>query len=198
MAEKTRVAVLISGSGSNAAALIYAARWHDCPFEIAVVLSDNPNAPGLKVAQAEGVVAMGVPPPTSNDRSQYFKALDGLMRKHGATHIALAGFMRILPSSFVEAWEGRILNIHPSLLPKYKGLHTHQRALEGGDSNAGCSVHLVTAELDDGPVLGQTSVAILPGDTPETLGARVLIAEHQLYSRVLSEFVIDQRLRSTG
>ncbi len=120
------------------------------------------------------------------------------MRKHGATHIALAGFMRILPSSFVEAWEGRILNIHPSLLPKYKGLHTHQRALEGGDSNAGCSVHLVTAELDDGPVLGQTSVAILPGDTPETLGARVLIAEHQLYSRVLSEFVIDQRLRSTG
>ncbi len=189
MVEKTRVAVLISGNGSNAAALIYASRWPDCPYEIAVVLSDNLHARGLVVARAEGIEAIGVPPPTPKDRSMFFKALDVLIRKHGATHIALAGFMRILPADFVMPWEGRIINIHPSLLPKYKGLHTHARALANGDAKAGCSVHVVTAALDDGPVLGQTEVAVIEGDTPDTLAARVLIAEHQLYSRVLAEFV---------
>jgi phosphoribosylglycinamide formyltransferase 1 len=107
----------------------------------------------------------------------------------GATHIALAGYMRILSEAFVQKWDGRMLNIHPSLLPKYKGLHTHQSAIDAGDTVAGCSVHLVTAELDDGPVLGQTEVAVLPDDTAETLAARVKMAEHQLYPRVLAEYV---------
>ncbi len=107
----------------------------------------------------------------------------------GATHVALAGYMRILSEAFVQKWEGRMLNVHPSLLPKYKGLHTHQRAIEAGDSHGGCSVHLVTAELDDGPVLGQMQVAILPDDTADTLAERVKLAEHQLYPRILAEYV---------
>jgi formyltetrahydrofolate-dependent phosphoribosylglycinamide formyltransferase len=107
----------------------------------------------------------------------------------GARIIALAGYMRILSPEFVSRWEGRMLNIHPSLLPKYKGLHTHDRAIAAGDTHGGCTVHLVTAELDDGPVLGQTPVAIIPGDTGDTLAARVLFAEHQLYSRVLAAYV---------
>jgi folate-dependent phosphoribosylglycinamide formyltransferase PurN len=109
--------------------------------------------------------------------------MDAAIRASGAQYVALAGYMRILTPEFVSGWEGRMVNIHPSLLPKYKGLHTHERALEAGDSHGGCTVHLVTAELDDGPVLGQTPVAILPGDTADSLAARVLIAEHQLYSR---------------
>jgi hypothetical protein len=116
-------------------------------------------------------------------------AMDQAIRASGAQFIALAGYMRILTPGFVAGWEGRMLNIHPSLLPKYKGLHTHERAIEAGDSHGGCTVHLVTAELDDGPVLGQTPVAVLPGDTPDSLAARVLIAEHQLYSRCLAQLV---------
>ncbi len=189
MAERIRVAVLISGRGSNAAALIYAAKYSRCPYEIVVVASDNPAAEGLQLAQAEGIAAIGLPPPTAKDKSQFFATLDKVVRDHRAEIIALAGFMRILPPEFVDAWPQRIVNIHPSLLPKYKGLHTHERALAAGDRVAGCSVHLLTAGLDDGPVLGQTEVAVLPGDTAETLSARVLIAEHQLYARVLADFV---------
>ncbi len=171
------------------AALLYAAKAADCPFEIVLVAADSPDAAGLRLAEGEGIPALGFPKPTGKDKSQFFEALDLQIRKSGADYIALAGFMRILPSSFVGGWEGRMLNIHPSLLPKYKGLDTHKRALEAGDSHAGCSVHIVTAELDDGPVLGQTPVAILPGDTEDALAARILIAEHQLYSRVLAEYV---------
>ena len=122
-------------------------------------------------------------------RAEFDAIIDAEIRKAGADYIALAGYMRLLSTEFVEKWEGRMLNIHPSLLPKYKGLHTHERALEAGDSHAGCSVHIVTAELDDGPVLGQTEVAIIPGDTPDSLAARILIAEHQLYSRTLADYV---------
>jgi len=125
------------------------------------------------------------------DRVEHDLIMDAAIRESGAQYVALAGYMRILSSEFVSKWEGRMLNIHPSLLPKYKGLHTHERALEAGDSHGGCSVHLVTAELDDGPILGQTPVAILSGDTPDTLAARVLIAEHQLYSRCLAKLVSD-------
>jgi len=122
-------------------------------------------------------------------RADHDAAIDAAIRGSGAQYVALAGYMRILSPGFVAAWEGRLLNIHPSLLPKYPGLDTHARALAAGDARAGCSVHLVTAELDSGPVLGQTEVAILPGDTAETLGQRVLVAEHQLYPRVLAELV---------
>jgi formyltetrahydrofolate-dependent phosphoribosylglycinamide formyltransferase len=186
---KARVAILISGRGSNMAALVYAAKHRDCPFEIALVTGDKPDAPGLSLAEAEGVPIMRIPAPTPKDKSQFYQALDIVIRKSGAQYVALAGFMRILPPDFVAKWEGRMLNIHPSLLPKYKGLDTHERALAAGDRVTGCTVHEVTEELDDGQILGQTEVAILPGDTPESLAARVLIAEHQLYSRVLAKFV---------
>ena len=189
---KARVAVLISGTGTNMAALLYAAKATDCPYEIVLVASNNPDAVGLKLAEAEGVATFAHP-----HKGLSREAHDGIM--HDALldakteFVALAGYMRILTPEFVGKWEGRMLNIHPSLLPKYKGLHTHERAIEAGDSHGGCSVHLVTAELDDGPVLGQTEVAILPGDTEHSLAARVLIAEHQLYPRMLAAHVARER-----
>ena len=179
------VAVLISGSGTNMAALLYASRANDCPFEIVLVASNNPDAAGLALAAAEGVATF-VLPHKGIARADHDAAMDAAIRKSGAQFIALAGYMRILTPGFVAGWDGRMVNIHPSLLPKYPGLHTHERALAAGDSHGGCSAHLVTAELDSGPMLGQTAVAILPGDTAETLAARVLIAEHQLYSRCLA------------
>ncbi len=188
MAERAKVAVLISGSGTNMAALLYASRVPGCPFEIVLVASNNPEAAGLKLAEAEGVATCTLPH-KGMDRAAHDAAMDAAIRQSGAQYVALAGYMRVLTADFVSGWEGRMVNIHPSLLPRYKGLHTHQRALEAGDNKAGCTVHLVTAELDDGPILGQIAVVVLPGDTPETLAARVLIAEHQLYSRCLTELV---------
>ena len=185
---RARVAVLISGSGTNMAALLYAAKAADCPYEIVLVASNNPDAAGLRLATSEGIPTF-VRPHKGLSREVHDEIMHDAIVAAGAQFVALAGYMRILSSEFVSQWEGRMLNIHPSLLPKYKGLHTHERALEAGDAHGGCSVHLVTAELDDGPILGQTPVAILPGDTPETLAARVLIAEHQLYSRVLADYV---------
>lgn len=188
MAEKARVGVLISGRGSNMAALLYASRQPDCPYEIALVASNDPEAPGLALAAAEGVSTFALGH-KGMKRADYDAILDRELEAAGVRYVALAGHMRILSAEFVEKWAGRMVNIHPSLLPKYKGLDTHARAIEAGDKVAGCSVHLVTLELDDGPVLGQTEVAVLPGDTPETLAARVLIAEHQLYPRILADLV---------
>jgi formyltetrahydrofolate-dependent phosphoribosylglycinamide formyltransferase len=185
---KARVAVLISGTGSNMAALIYASRQADCPFEIALVASNNPDAPGLILAEAEGIATFAHPH-KGLSRDEHDGIMHAAIREAKADFVALAGYMRILSPEFVTQWQGRMLNIHPSLLPSYKGLHTHERAIEAGDSHGGCTVHLVTAELDDGPILGQTRVAIIQGDTPESLGARVLIAEHQLYSRCLAAHV---------
>lgn len=185
---RTPVAVLISGSGTNMAALLYASRADDCPFEIVLVASNNPEAAGLSLAAAEGVATF-VLPHKGMARADHDAAIDAAIRGSGARFVALAGYMRILSSDFVAKWEGRMVNIHPSLLPGYPGLHTHERALAAGDEHAGCSVHLVTAELDSGPLLGQTAVAVLPGDTAQTLAARVLIAEHQLYSRCLAELI---------
>jgi formyltetrahydrofolate-dependent phosphoribosylglycinamide formyltransferase len=186
--ERARVAVLISGSGTNMAALLYASRAADCPYEIVLVASNNPDAGGLKLAEAEGVPTF-VLPHQGMSRAAHDAAMDAAIRASGSQFVALAGYMRILTPEFVGGWEGRMVNIHPSLLPKYKGLHTHERALGAGDSHGGCTVHLVTPELDDGPILGQTGVAVLPGDTADSLAARVLIAEHQLYSRCLAELV---------
>jgi phosphoribosylglycinamide formyltransferase 1 len=185
---KAKIAVLISGSGTNMAALLYAAKSANCPYEIALVASNNPGAAGLKLAAAEGIATFAQPH-KGMTRAVHDAMMHDRIVHYGADYVALAGYMRILSPEFVNKWQGRMLNIHPSLLPKYKGLHSHERAIEAGDSHAGCSVHLVTAELDDGPVLGQTEVVIIPEDTAETLAARVLIAEHQLYSRVLAEFV---------
>ncbi|MEO6716508.1 MAG: phosphoribosylglycinamide formyltransferase [Novosphingobium sp.] len=192
MPDRAKVAVLISGSGTNMAALLYASRADDCLYEIVLVASNNPDAAGLTLAAAEQVPSF-VLPHKGMAREDHDMAMDTAIRASGAEFIALAGYMRILSPGFVSRWEGRMLNIHPSLLPKYPGLHTHERALEAGDERAGCTVHLVTAELDDGPVLGQTAVAVLPGDTADTLAARVLFAEHQLYSRCLARLVSRER-----
>jgi formyltetrahydrofolate-dependent phosphoribosylglycinamide formyltransferase len=186
--ERAKVAVLISGSGTNMAALLYASRAADCPYQIVLVASNNPEAGGLRLAAGEGLATFALPH-QGLARLDHDMAMDAAIRASGAQFVALAGYMRILSAEFVGLWEGRMVNIHPSLLPRYKGLHTHERALEAGDSHGGCTVHLVTAELDDGPVLGQSSVAILPGDNAESLAARVLIAEHQLYSRCLAALV---------
>ncbi len=188
MADRTRVAVLISGRGSNMAALLYAAKAKDCLFEIVLVAANDPYAAGLQLADAEGVATFAHSH-KGLSRTEFDAIMNAEIKRHRADVVALAGFMRLLSAEFVNEWRERLLNIHPSLLPKYKGLDTHERALAADDKVAGCSVHLVTAELDDGPVLAQTEVAIMPGDTPETLAARVLIAEHQLYPRVLAEYV---------
>lgn len=189
MSGRAKVAVLISGSGTNMAALLYASRAADCPYEIVLVAANDPAARGLALAEAEGVATFALSH-KGMTRADHDAAMDAAIRDHGAQWVALAGYMRILTPGFVAGWEGRMVNVHPSLLPKYTGLHTHQRAIEAGDSHGGVSVHLVTAALDDGPLLGQTPVAILPGDTPDTLAARVLIAEHQLYSRCLAALVV--------
>lgn len=188
-ARKARVAVFISGSGTNMAALLYASRLPRSAYEIVLVASNDPAAKGLALAEAEGVPTFALPH-KGMARAEHDAAMERAALDAGAQFIALAGYMRILSGEFVARWEGRMLNIHPSLLPKYRGLHTHERALEAGDSHAGSTVHLVTAELDDGEVLGQATVAILPGDTPDTLAARVLIAEHQLYPRALGQWVM--------
>ncbi len=189
---REKVAVLISGSGTNMAALLYASRADDCPYEIILVASNDPNAKGLALAEAEGVATFALSH-KGMTRAEHDMAIDAAIRESGARWIALAGYMRILTPEFVAGWEGRMVNIHPSLLPRYTGLHTHQRALEAGDLQGGVTVHLVTAELDDGPILGQIPVAVIPGDTAESLAARVLIAEHQLYSRCLAKLVTREK-----
>ncbi|ALC12634.1 phosphoribosylglycinamide formyltransferase [Sphingopyxis sp. 113P3] len=189
---KAKVAVLISGTGTNMAALLYAAKSDACPYEIVLVASNNPDAPGLRLAAAEGIATWSLSHKGMN-RDAFDALVDARLREAGAEYVALAGYMRILSEGFVAAWQGRMLNIHPSLLPLYKGLDTHQKAIDARDTFAGCSVHIVTATLDDGPVLAQTRVAILPDDTAESLAARVLIAEHQLYPPTLAAFVTRER-----
>lgn len=186
---KARVAILISGEGTNMAALLYASRSDDCPYEVVLVVSNNPDAPGLAVARAEGVATFAHSH-KGMERAAFDALIDGQLSAARVNFVALAGYMRLLSPTFVAGWAGRMINIHPSLLPKYKGLDTHARALAAGDRHGGCSVHVVTEAVDDGEVLAQTPVAILPGDTAETLAARVRIAEHQLYPRTLAAFVL--------
>ena len=185
---KPRIAILLSGKGTNMAALLYAAKGPACTYEVALVASNNPNSEGLILAAAEGVTTFALAH-KGLSREDHDAAMHAAIVSAKAEYVILAGYMRILTDNFVNQWQGRMLNIHPSLLPKYKGLHSHQRALDAGDTVAGCSVHLVTPELDDGPVLGQIEVAILPSDTAETLAERVQIAEHQLYSRTVAAYV---------
>jgi phosphoribosylglycinamide formyltransferase-1 len=185
MSAPARVAVLISGRGSNMQALAAA---QDDAYEIVVVASDKPDAPGLAWAIEHGLPTFALSP-RGIGKPAYEAALDAALRAAGAEWIALAGYMRLLSHDFVARWRGRIINIHPSLLPKYKGLDTHARAIAAGDAIAGCSVHVVTEELDAGEVLGRAEVPVLPGDTPDTLAQRVLAQEHRLYPRVLKEFV---------
>ena len=185
---KARVAVMLSGTGTTMASLLFASRLPDCPYEIVLVASNKPDARGLQVAAAEGIATFAHSHKGLTREAHEAIMLDALA-KADADYIALCGYMRILTPEFVAGWAGRMLNTHPSLLPKYTGLHTHERALDAGDSHGGCTVHLVTADLDAGPVLGQIPVAILPGDTPDALAQRVLYAEYQLYPRMLADYV---------
>lgn len=188
MQPRRRTAILISGRGSNMAALIEAAQSADYPAEIVLVLSNLPEAGGLARAAAVGVPTAIVDHRRfGKDREAFERAMDEVLRVNQVELIALAGFMRILTPWFVKRWEGRLLNIHPSLLPLFRGTHTHRQALEAGVSEHGCSVHFVVTELDAGPVIAQTKVPVLPGDDEDSLAQRVLGVEHALYQRALAE-----------
>ncbi|KQN90433.1 phosphoribosylglycinamide formyltransferase [Sphingomonas sp. Leaf231] len=184
-ARPARVAVLISGRGSNMQALV---TTQDESFRIVLVASDRPEAAGLAWAREHGLPTFALAP-KGIGKPAYEAALDAALREAGAEYIALAGYMRLLSDAFVARWRDRIINIHPSLLPRYKGLDTHARAIAAGDATGGCSVHVVTEELDAGEVLGRAEVPIHADDTAETLAARVLIEEHRLYPAMLREFV---------
>lgn len=186
MNPKKRVAVLISGRGSNMTALIEAAKAKDYPAEIVLVVSNRPDAAGLARAREAGIATAVIDHrPFRDDRKAFERALDDELHKYRIDIVCLAGFMRLLTRWFIGCWSGRILNIHPALLPDFKGLHTHRRALEAGVKEHGASVHFVVEETDAGPVISQQSVAVLPGDTEETLAARVLEIEHRIYPQAL-------------
>jgi phosphoribosylglycinamide formyltransferase-1 len=186
--KKKRVGILISGRGSNMQSLIAATREADYPAEIACVLSNRPEAEGLFKAAAEGVRTQAIDHKGYGSREGFEADLDRALRAAGVEIVACAGFMRMMTAGFVERWRDRMINIHPSLLPAFKGLDTHARALEAGVKLTGCTVHLVRPELDSGPIIAQAAVPVLDGDTSESLGARVLEAEHLLYPHALSLF----------
>ncbi len=185
---RARVGILISGRGSNMSALIAAAKLADYPAEIVCVIANRPDAAGVGVAAAEGIAAQVIDHKAFASKAEFEAALADALAAHGVEIIALAGFMRVLSADFIARYPGRILNIHPSLLPAFKGLDTHERALAAGVKEHGCSVHIVNAELDDGPVLMQAAVPVLEGETPGKLAARVLEAEHRIYPQALAEF----------
>ncbi|MBL8548106.1 MAG: phosphoribosylglycinamide formyltransferase [Hyphomonadaceae bacterium] len=182
---KKRVAVLISGRGSNLQALLDA---EQDAYEIALVVSNVPDAAGLDRARERGVEAIALDhKPYGKDRAAFERDLDALLIERRIEIVALAGFMRVLTPYFVRAWAGRLINIHPSLLPKFPGTKTHERALAAGETEHGATVHLVVEEVDAGEIIGQASMPILPGDTPETLAERLLAVEHALYPRCLAK-----------
>ncbi|HEV2083302.1 MAG TPA: phosphoribosylglycinamide formyltransferase [Brevundimonas sp.] len=188
------VAVLISGAGSNMAAIADAARMPDAAFEVRAVISNVPGAGGLALAEARGIPAVVVDHRAfGQDRRNHEQAIHAVLEAHGVEVVALAGYMRLLTPWLVSAWEGRMLNIHPSLLPRHPGLDTHGRALKAGDVEAGCTVHVVIDDVDAGPILGQSRVPVLPGDDVHALAARVRTAEHELYPAVLDRFCRDLR-----
>ena len=187
---RTRVAVLASGRGSNMAALLDAAERPGFPAEIALVLSNQPGAGALDRARAQGVAAVAVDHrPFGKDREAHEHAIDTVLGEHRIELVCLAGYMRLLTPWLVGRWAGRMLNIHPSILPAFPGQHTHERALAAGCRLHGCTVHLVTAVMDEGPILAQAAVPVLPGDSPDTLAERVLAQEHRLYPAALAAHV---------
>ena len=195
---RKRVAVLISGRGSNMAALIEAARDKNYPAEIVLVVSNRPEASGLATARAAGIATEVVDHAGfGKDRAGFERALQAVLEKHRIEIVCLAGFMRMLTKGFVDRWRDRLVNIHPSLLPAFPGLDTHERALREGVKIAGCTVHLVRLEMDTGPIIAQAAVPVVPGDTPETLGRRVLAAEHRLYPHALA-LLASGRARVSG
>jgi phosphoribosylglycinamide formyltransferase 1 len=195
--KKKRVGILISGRGSNMMSLIAAARDPGYPAEIACVLSNRPEAEGLAKARSAGIETRAIDHALFKGRGDFEAGLDDALRAAGVELVALAGFMRLMTPDFVERWRDRMLNIHPSLLPAFRGLHTHERVLAAGVKITGCTVHIVRAEMDEGPILAQAAVPVLDGDTLERLAARVLEAEHKLYPHALALFA-SGRVRIAG
>ena len=192
---RKRVGVLISGRGSNMAALIKAAKHPDYPADIALVVSNRPEAAGIELARREGVAAIVLDHRAySNDRTAFERALQRLLDEHRVDLVCLAGFMRLFTDEFVRQWHGRMLNIHPSLLPSFKGLDPHGQALAAGVKIAGATVHFVTPDMDSGPIIAQAAVAVAEGDTAEGLAQRVLAVEHQIYPLAL-KLVAEGRVR---
>ena len=188
---KKRVGILISGRGSNMVALIEAARDPAFPAEIAVVLSNRPDAGGIERARAAGIPALAMDHKAHGSREDFERAMHAELERHGVEIVCLAGFLRLLTPWFIETWRDRMINVHPALLPSYKGLHTHERAIADGVRIAGCTVHFVRHEMDVGPIVAQAAVPVLPSDTADSLAARVLEAEHRLFPLAL-------RLVATG
>ncbi len=182
---RKKVAILISGRGSNMATLIDAAKAPDYPAEIVGVLSNRAAAPGLAVAASHGIATASLAQSKFPSRDMFEDTMTQVLESWEADLVCLAGFMRILGEDFVHRWRGRMINIHPSLLPAYRGLDTHERALADGATEHGCTVHFVTPGLDEGPAILQARVPVLPGDTPDTLAARVLVEEHRIYPEAL-------------
>ncbi len=182
---RKRVAILISGRGSNMSALIEAAKAPDYPAEIVGVLSNRAAAAGLAVAAAEGIATASLAQSKFPSRDMFEDVMTQILESWDVDLVCLAGFMRVLGEDFVNRWEGRMINIHPSLLPLYRGLHTHERALADGAKVHGCTVHFITPGLDEGAPILQAEVPVLPGDTPDTLAARILIEEHRIYPEAL-------------
>ena len=184
---RKRVGILISGRGTDAMALIRAAQAPDYPAEIVLVISNNPDAPGLERAAEAGVPILAIDHrPFGKDREAHERQIDEALRAAGVEFVALAGYMRILTPFLVGAWSRRMINVHPALLPAFTGLHTHRRALEAGVKLHGCSVHWVVEGVDEGPLIGQAAVPVLPDDDEDRLAARVLAAEHRLYPLCLA------------
>lgn len=186
------IVILISGRGSNMEAVVRAAESQGWPARIAAVISNKPEAKGLEFARARGIPTAVVANKEYSSRAEFDAALQEAIDRFAPDLVVLAGFMRILTAPFVEHYEGRMLNIHPSLLPLFPGLGTHQQALDAGEKEHGATVHFVTAELDHGPVVAQARVPVLPGDTEDTLSARVLVEEHKLYPHAVRLFVEDR------
>jgi phosphoribosylglycinamide formyltransferase 1 len=187
---RKRVGVLISGRGSNMAALVEAARAPSYPAEITAVVSNRPEAPGLDFARANGITAHAIDHTRFESREAFDTELNAYLKSQDLDIIACAGFMRIMSPIMIDAWAGRMINIHPSLLPLYKGTHTHARALADGAKVHGCTVHYVTSELDSGTIIAQTQVIVFPDDTVDTLQARVLAQEHKLYPKALTRVCV--------
>lgn len=188
---KTPVGILISGRGSNMEALIEAARDPAYPARIAIVIANNADAGGLEKAAAAGIETAVIDHrPFGKDREAHERLIDEALRGSGAEYVALAGYMRVLTPFLVDAWQGRMVNIHPSLLPLYPGLHTHARAIAAGDEKAGCTVHLVTSGVDEGPILGQAETRLLPDDDEQSLASRVLALEHRLFPECLARLIV--------
>ena len=188
MGARARVGILISGRGSNMAALVEASKLPDCPYDVVLVVSNVTDAPGLAFAEANGIKTWAQSH-VGMKRAEFDALVDAALREADVQYVALAGYMRLLSPDFVGKWAGRMINIHPSLLPAYKGLDTHQRVLDAGEAKHGCTVHIVTELLDDGEIVAQAEVPVLPGDDEATLAARVLVEEHKLYPAALAKLI---------